>query len=65
MSIAVNSAGTRADFYINKANVGNVTTNLITTPAGLAGEYRIVKSGGGTASRAIRTDWFRLIKVVG
>jgi hypothetical protein len=65
MTIVVSGDGGRADFYIAKSHVGTVETNLPASVSGMAGEYRIVKSGAGTSTRTVRADWIRLIKVVG
>lgn len=62
LRIEVNNIGTRADFFINGANVGNLTTNL---PIGAARQFGIVnkiEKTVGTTARTLQTSYVKFRK---
>lgn len=57
LRIEVNAAGTRVDYFINDANVGNVSTNIPTTVARVCAPLMKAEKSAGTTSTSILVDW--------
>ena len=57
LRIEVNAAGTRVDYFINDANVGNVTTNIPTTVARVCAPLMKAEKSAGTTSTSVLVDW--------
>jgi hypothetical protein len=64
LNIVVNTAGTRADFYFNRALTYTTTTTVPTgyTPA-VAPQIRLTRTVGTAISRGVLADWARLVTV--
>lgn len=60
LRIEVNAAGTRVDYFVNDANIGNVTTNIPTTAARITAELvKIEKSASAGVSSLVLVDWIQ------
>lgn len=57
MRIVVNAAGTRADFYINGTNVGNVQSNIPTAAGRETALGACIIKSAGTTARTLLMDY--------
>lgn len=57
LRIEVNAAGTRADYFVNDTNIGNVTTNIPTTSARITAEIFKIEKSAGSTNTLFNIDW--------
>ena len=57
LRIEVNAAGTRVDYFVNDANIGNVITNIPITVARITSELIKIEKSAGTTDTAFSIDW--------
>jgi len=57
LRIEVNATGTRADYFVNDTNIGNVTTNIPTTSARVTAEIFKIEKSAGSTNTLFNIDW--------